>query len=63
MVDVQCLGEKKHHRCIFLNRFEEIYQMNGGVGGPASTYEQATKFNYTNEDKYTLVEVIGMIKG
>jgi len=41
----------------------EVYEAQGGKGGKAKTYEQATRFNYNNEDKYTLVEVIGMIKG
>ena len=42
---------------------EAIYKTLGGRGGPAKTYEQITRFNYSNELKYAMVEVIGLIKG
>eukprot|EP00457_Paulinella_chromatophora_P000349 gb/GEZN01000349.1/.p1 GENE.gb/GEZN01000349.1/~~gb/GEZN01000349.1/.p1 ORF type:complete len:1473 (-),score=270.12 gb/GEZN01000349.1/:312-4730(-) len=34
-----------------------------GKGGPAAAYEMATKFNYSGEELYALIDVIGLIKG
>jgi len=42
---------------------ESQYQILGGRGGKNKVYEQITRFNYSNELKYAMVEIIGLIKG
>lgn len=39
------------------------HHMNNGCPPEAEEYERATKYNYTSEEKFALIEVIGMIKG
>ncbi|ETO36092.1 cytoplasmic FMR1-interacting protein 2 [Reticulomyxa filosa] len=39
------------------------YATFGGKGGKAEVYEQITRYNYENELKYAMVEIIGLIKG
>ena len=41
------------------NEYKEL----GGQGGPYQVYEQVTRFNFGNDLKYAMVEVIGLIKG
>lgn len=36
---------------------------NKDCPGTAEEYERATRYNYTSEEKFALVEVIAMIKG
>eukprot|EP01084_Bolivina_argentea_P196836 337402_1 len=42
---------------------ESDYTILGGRGGKNQVYEQITRFNYSNELKYAMVEIIGLIKG
>jgi len=39
------------------------YTTFGGKGGKAAVYEQITRYNYENDLKYAMVEIIGLIKG
>ena len=40
-----------------------VYTQLGGKGGEGNEYEKAVRFNYSSEDLYALVDVVGMIKG
>ena len=40
-----------------------VHQPNLCVASPHPPPPQATRYNYSSEEKYALVEVIGMIKG
>ena len=40
-----------------------VYQQMGGQGGEGHEYEKAVRFNYSSEDLYALVDVLGTIKG
>eukprot|EP00808_Paulinella_micropora_P032344 g67638.t1 len=51
-------GWKLTHPCD-----EKEYKAQGGKGGPAASYEMATKFNYSGEELYALIDVIGLLKG
>lgn len=42
--------------------YDEYLKM-GGKDGPMGVYERCVKYNFSGEDKYHLVDVIGMIKG
>ena len=42
---------------------EAKYKILGGRGGKSQVYEQITRFNYDNDLKYAMVEIIGLIKG
>eukprot|EP01083_Nonionella_stella_P244306 850449_1 len=43
----------------------EFVSLGGSIGddNPYASYEQMTRFNYSNELKHAMVEVIGLIKG
>ena len=39
------------------------YTAQGGKGGEGHEYEKAVRFNYSSEELYALVDVLGMLKG
>jgi cytoplasmic FMR1 interacting protein len=42
---------------------DDEYKRAGGAGGKGHEYEKAVKYNYTPEELYALIDVIGMVKG
>ena len=57
---------KVQEQCAYKYAFPcplSVYQQLGGRGGEGHEYEKAVRFNYSSEDLYALVDVLGMIKG
>ena len=39
------------------------YKKAGGRGEPGHEYEKVIRYNYSNDEMFALIDVIGMIKG
>ena len=57
---------KVQEQCAYKYAFPcplSVYQQAGGKGGEGHEYEKAVRYNYSGEDLYALVDVLGMSKG